>query len=114
MPQTPSKPPDRPERQSQSGVALKERAKTQKPPLYKVLMHNDDYTTKEFVVWVLQTIFHRTEAEATAIMNHVHSHGVGTAGVYTLEVAETKVAKTLQLARHSEYPLQLSIEPTEY
>ena len=107
------KSPSRPDRKAQTGVALKERTKTQKPPLYKVLMHNDDYTTKEFVVWVLQTIFHRNEAEANAIMNHVHNQGVGVAGVYTLEVAETKVAKTLQLARHSEYPLQLSIEPTE-
>ena len=83
------------------------------PPLYKVLLHNDDYTTKEFVVFVLQTVFQRSEADALAIMTHVHNQGVGVAGVYTFEIAETKVQKTVQLARSNEYPLQLSIEPSE-
>lgn len=95
------------------GVALEERTRTKKPPMYKVLLHNDDYTTKEFVVFVLQSVFHRSEVDAIAIMEHVHNHGVGVAGVYTFEVAETKVTKTVQLARAHEYPLQLSIEPTD-
>lgn len=104
-------PPPRKERET--GVALEERVRTKKPPMYKVLLHNDDYTTKEFVVFVLQSVFHRSEVDAIAIMEHVHTNGVGVAGVYTFEVAETKVTKTAQLARAHEYPLQLSIEPTE-
>lgn len=96
-----------------TGVALEERTRTKKPPMYKVLLHNDDYTTKEFVVFVLQTVFQRSETDAVAIMTHVHSQGVGVAGVYTFEIAETKVQKTVQLARSNEYPLQLSIEPSE-
>jgi ATP-dependent Clp protease adaptor protein ClpS len=107
------KKPDRPRRERDTGVALEERTRTKKPPMYKVLLHNDDYTTKEFVVFVLQSVFHRSEVDAIAIMEHVHSQGVGVAGVYTYEVAETKVTKTTQLARAHEYPLQLSIEPTE-
>ena len=109
------KPPAPPRRcgERQTGLALDERTRTKKPPLYKVLLHNDDYTTKEFVVWVLQSVFHRSESDALAIMNHVHVSGVGIAGVYTHEVAETKVSKTLQLAKAHEYPLQLSIEPSE-
>jgi ATP-dependent Clp protease adaptor protein ClpS len=107
--------PDQPvkSRERQTGLALDERTRTKKPPMYKVLLHNDDYTTKEFVVWVLQSVFHRSEGDAIAIMNHVHSNGVGIAGVYTFEVAETKVTKTMQLARSHEYPLQLSIEPSD-
>jgi ATP-dependent Clp protease adaptor protein ClpS len=99
------------ERRRQEGLAIKERPKTKKPPLFRVLLHNDDYTTKEFVVMVLQAIFHRSDADANRIMLHVHNNGVGVAGVYTFEVAETKVAKTMQLARRFEYPLQLSVEP---
>jgi len=95
-----------------TGVALEERTRTKKPPMYKVLLHNDDYTTKEFVVFVLQSVFQRGETDALAIMTHVHSQGVGVAGVYTFEIAETKVQKTMQLARTNEYPLQLSIEPS--
>ena len=95
----------------QEGVQVQERPKTKKPPLYKVLLHNDDYTTKEFVVMVLQGVFHKSEVDATRIMMHVHDNGVGVAGVYTYEVAETKIAKTTALARRYEYPLQLSMEP---
>ncbi len=93
------------------GVAIKERAKTKKPPMYRVLLHNDDYTTKEFVVLVLNHIFHRSEADAASIMMHVHNNGVGVAGVYPYEVAETKIQKTETLAKRYEYPLQLSLEP---
>lgn len=97
----------------QEGVQVKERSRTKRPPLFKVLLHNDDYTTKEFVVWVLQGIFSKSEVDATRIMNHVHDNGVGVAGVYPYEVAETKIAKTVALARRYEYPLQLSMEPDE-
>jgi len=107
------KKPEKPATRGETGLVLEERTRTRKPPMYKVLLHNDDYTTKEFVVFVLQTIFQRNETDANAIMTHVHSHGVGVAGVYTFEIAETKVTKTVQLARSHEYPLQLSIEPTE-
>ena len=103
----------RPDKKEQSGVAVKERVRTKKPPMYKVLMHNDDYTTKEFVVRILQTVFHKSESQALRIMNHVHNNGIGVAGIYTMEVAETKVQKTLSLAQAYEYPLQCSMEPTE-
>lgn len=102
-----------PDTDKQRDLAIKEREKTKKPPMYKVLMHNDDYTTKEFVVMVLEGVFHKSEVEATKIMMHVHQNGVGVAGVYTHQVAETKVAKTMALARRYEFPLQLSIEPTD-
>ncbi len=102
-----------PERKEQSGVAVKERVRTKKPPMYKVLMHNDDYTTKEFVVMVLQSVFRKTESDSVRIMMHVHANGVGVAGVYTHGVAETKIAKTNNLATAYEYPLQMSMEPTD-
>ena len=95
------------------GVAIKEREKTKKPPMFKVLIHNDDYTTREFVVMILEGIFHKSEAEAARIMMYVHNNGVGVAGIYAHQVAETKIAKTLSLARRYEYPLQLSMEPEE-
>lgn len=88
-------------------------SKTAKPKMYKVLFHNDDYTTMEFVVSVLMSIFHHSEASAFKIMMHVHTNGVGVAGVYTKEVAETKVAQTTQLARKNDFPLELTIEPVD-
>jgi len=97
----------------EEGVAIKERPRTKKPPMYKVLLHNDDYTTKEFVVMILQSIFNLSEGESTRVMLHVHNNGVGVAGVYTYEVAETKMAKTVRLAQSYEYPLQCSMEPTD-
>jgi ATP-dependent Clp protease adaptor protein ClpS len=105
--------PPRKEGERQTGLVLDERTRTKKPPMYKVLLHNDDYTTREFVVWVLQTVFHKNESDAIAIMSHVHNNGIGVAGVYTFEVAETKVTKTMHLAKAQQFPLQLSIEPTE-
>jgi ATP-dependent Clp protease adaptor protein ClpS len=107
----PSKP--RQDGDRQTGLVLDERTRTKKPPMFKVLLHNDDYTTREFVVWVLQTVFHKTDDEAVAIMSHVHNNGVGVAGIYTYEVAETKVTKTMHLAKAQQYPLQLTIEPSE-
>jgi ATP-dependent Clp protease adaptor protein ClpS len=100
-----------PETRREEGLAVKERPKVKRPPLYKVLLHNDDYTTKEFVVMVLQSIFHLGEVDANQVMQHVHLNGVGVAGVYPYEIAETKIAKTLKLAKRYEYPLQLSMEP---
>lgn len=109
------KKPPAPKREGerQTGLVLDERTRTKKPPMYKVLLHNDDYTTREFVVWVLQSVFHKNETDAIAIMSHVHNNGVGVAGVYTFEVAETKVTKTMALAKAQQFPLQLSIEPTD-
>jgi ATP-dependent Clp protease adaptor protein ClpS len=105
--------PPRREGERQTGLALDERVRTKKPPMYKVLLHNDDYTTREFVVWVLQTVFHKNENDAVSVMSHVHNNGVGVAGVFTFEVAETKVTKTMALAKQQQFPLQLSIEPTD-
>ena len=97
------------------GVATQTKKKEQlkKPPLFKVLFHNDNYTTMEFVVFVLQSVFNKTESDAMVIMLNVHRTGMGVAGVYTKDVAETKVEKTHQLAKEAEYPLKLSIEPEE-
>ncbi len=81
------------------------------PRLWKVLLHNDDFTTQEFVVWVLESIFHLPHAEAFSIMMHVHQAGVGVAGLFTRDVAETKVRATQQLAEQHEYPLLVTIEP---
>src|SRR5438093_7771786 len=84
--------------------------KLKKPKLYKVLLHNDDYTTMEFVVFILMSIFHRNETDAVQIMLHVHKNGIGVAGVYTYEVAETRVAQVETLARQHEFPLRCSLE----
>ena len=89
----------------------KEKTKLKKPQLYKVLLHNDNYTTRDFVVFLLQTVFNKGESEAIQIMLHVHHNGIGVAGVYTREVAETKVETTIRLARQNEYPLLATMEP---
>src|SRR5215510_10137289 len=88
----------------------KSEEKVKKPPLYKVVLHDDDYTTMEFVVFVLTTVFHQPEDEAFRIMLKVHNEGVGIAGVYTYEIAETKAQKTVELARQHEYPLLCTVE----
>jgi ATP-dependent Clp protease adaptor protein ClpS len=87
--------------------------KLKKPTLYKVLLHNDNYTTREFVVAVLKEIFHKSETEAVQIMLHVHYNGIGVAGVYTFEVAETKIRTVEAAARDNGFPLRLSMEPEE-
>jgi len=99
----------------QPSVATQTRPKerVKKPRLYKVIFHNDDYTTMEFVVWVLMSVFHHDEASATGIMLHVHKNGFGVAGIYTRDVAETRAAKSEALARAHEYPLRCSVEEEE-
>ncbi len=92
------------------GVVVKARPKTRKPAMYKVLMLNDDYTPMEFVVHVLERFFQKTRDEATRIMLHVHKRGVGVCGLYTYEVAETKVTQVMDLARQNQHPLQCTIE----
>lgn len=89
----------------------KERLK--RPPMYRVLLHNDDYTTREFVVEVLKQVFRKSEPEAVQVMLHVHHNGVGVAGIYTYEVAEMKVRSVELLARKREFPLLLTIEPED-
>lgn len=81
-----------------------------KPKRYKVLMHNDDYTSMEFVVEVLTTIFRKSEAEAVQLMHKIHTEGKAICGVYTLEIAETKVAQTIELARDNGFPLRCTME----
>ena len=91
-------------------VATESEEKLKQPPLYRVLLHNDDFTTMEFVVYVLQTIFQKSEAEAVRIMLRVHTEGLGVAGVYTFEVAEMKREIVMSLARAHEYPLLCTLE----
>ena len=93
-----------------TGVAVKARPKTRKPAMYKVLMLNDDYTPMEFVVHVLERFFQKNREESTRIMLHVHRRGVGVCGVFTYEVAETKVTQVMDLARQNQHPLQCTIE----
>jgi ATP-dependent Clp protease adaptor protein ClpS len=80
------------------------------PPMFRVLLHNDDYTTKEFVVGLLMSVFHKSIDEAMKLMFHVHENGVGVCGVYPLEVAETKVRIAVGVARENGFPLQLTME----
>ena len=96
--------------EGKTGLVTKTRPKTKKPSLYKVLLLNDDYTPMEFVVHVLERYFHKNRDEATRIMWHVHQKGVGVCGVFTYEVAETKVAQVMDLARQNQHPLQCRME----
>lgn len=94
----------------ETGIQTKVRAKTKKPSMYKVLMLNDDYTPMEFVVKVLERFFEKQHEEAIEIMLHVHQRGVGVCGVFTYEVAETKVTQVMDFARKHEHPLQCTLE----
>ncbi len=93
-----------------TGTIVKARPKTKKPSMYRVLLLNDDYTPMEFVVHVLERFFGKSREAATEIMLHVHHRGVGVCGVYTYEVAETKVAQTIEFARRHQHPLQCTME----
>lgn len=95
---------------TERGVATKVRPKTKKPSMYRVLLMNDDYTPMEFVVSILMGIFQKSPEEATRIMLNVHQAGVGTCGVYTFEIAETKVAQVMDAAKRNQHPLQCTLE----
>lgn len=101
---------DRGDERGDVGTITRTAPKTKRPSLYKVLLLNDDYTPQEFVVWLLEVVFHKNAEDAMRIMLHVHNNGVGVCGVYTYEVAETKVAQVLELARRNEHPLQCTME----
>jgi ATP-dependent Clp protease adaptor protein ClpS len=93
-------------------VVTESETRLKRPPLYQVVLHNDDFTTMEFVVYVLQNVFQRSETDAFRIMLQVHLEGVGVAGVYTYEIAEMKVAKATEMAQANEFPLLCTIEET--
>jgi ATP-dependent Clp protease adaptor protein ClpS len=93
-----------------SDVVVKDRIKVKKPSLFKVIIHNDDYTTMEFVVYILTTVFSKSEDEATQIMLGVHKKGTGICGVFTHEIAETKQYKVMTLAKSEGQPLMCTIE----
>jgi len=91
-------------------IVPKTETRVQRPRLHKVILFNDDYTPRDFVVEVLKAVFHKPHAEATRIMLHVHQNGMGVAGVYPFEIAETKVRTVEELARQAEYPLKCTME----
>lgn len=91
-------------------VVVETRPKVKQPKKYRVIMLNDDYTSMEFVVFVLKTIFHKSDTQAESLMMTIHLQGRGIVGIYTREIAETKVAQTLELAKLNEFPLQCIVE----
>ena len=91
-------------------LATESESEVRRPRLWKVLIHNDDYTTMEFVIWILETVFHHPQAQAMRIMLHVHQRGIGVAGTFTREIAEMKVASVEALSRANEYPLMCTME----
>ncbi len=93
-----------------TGLITRTKPKTKKPSLYKVILLNDDYTPMEFVVYVLESVFGKGHEDATRIMLEVHQNGLGICGIYTYEVAETKVTKVMELARRHQHPLQCTME----
>ena len=99
------------EQSFEENVLTKKREKVEKPPLYKVVLHNDNYTTMEFVVLVLQKFFYKNETEANHIMLNVHKKGRGIAGIFTFEVAETKLSQVHSFAKNQDHPLKCSLEP---
>lgn len=99
--------------EGESGVATVSRSKVKRPRQYKVLLHNDDYTTMEFVVYVLQRFFGKTSEQAQRIMLKVHTEGVGICGVYTHEIAETKVTQVSKAAKENGHPLMCTMEPAD-
>lgn len=97
--------------ESDGQVRTERKTRVRKPRMYRVILHNDDYTTMDFVVWVLKGVFHRSDAEAVHIMLKVHHTGQGVAGVYTRELAETRIDRVHELARQNQHPLRCSMEP---
>ena len=89
---------------------VQDKEELKEPFLYKVLLHNDDYTTMDFVIMILETVFNKDTTEATRIMLNVHNQGVGIAGVYTREVGETKISIVHHMAKKNQYPLKCSLE----
>ena len=98
------------EHEHDTGVVTESEQAVKRPSLYKVLLHNDDFTTMDFVVYILESVFHKGEADAVKIMLAVHHQGVGVAGVYTYEMAEAKVDKVAQLAKAHDFPLLCTLE----
>ncbi len=96
--------------EGKTGLVTKTRPKTRKPNLYKVLLLNDDYTPMEFVILILEKFFNKRHDEANRIMLHVHQRGVGVCGVYTFDVAETKVTQVMDFSRQHDHPLQCTME----
>ena len=93
-----------------SSIVLEEKPKLKKPPLYKVIMLNDDYTPMEFVIEMLQTYFSKSQEQATEIMLHIHQKGIGICGLYTYQIAESKATQVLDKARKNQHPLQIKLE----
>lgn len=91
-------------------IGLREREEVKSPSLYKIFLLNDDYTSMDFVVYILEGVFHKPPVEATQIMLHVHKNGKGLAGVYTREIAETKMAAVIEISRKRGFPLQCTME----
>ncbi len=94
----------------EGSVLTEDIIETQEPKLYKVLLHNDDYTSMEFVISILENVFHKSAPDATEIMLNVHNKGIGVAGVYTREICETKISLVHQLAEKNQFPLRCSME----
>jgi ATP-dependent Clp protease adaptor protein ClpS len=102
--------PDFPDIERDSEVLTESETKLEKPKLFKVVLHNDDFTTMEFVVFILKTVFMRSDADAFTIMLKVHNEGIGVAGIYPYEIANMKAEKAINLARSHEYPLLCTVE----
>ncbi len=104
-------PKRRPQEEGDTEVVTEQKPKTEKPRLWKVILHNDDFTTMEFVIRVLTEVFNKTEPEAVELMMQVHTRGACLAGVYTFEIAETKVARVQSMADAAEFPFLSTMEP---
>lgn len=102
--------PEFPDSEHDGAVLTENETRLEKPKLYKVILHNDDFTTMEFVVFILQTVFMRSDAEAFTVMLKVHNEGSGVAGIYSYEVANMKAEKAMNLSRANEYPLLCTVE----